>query len=249
MKVFFHINLIFLVSILSSNTFAQNQIVADLSQENVKISTDFQGAKILLFGAYDGKKGDDIIVIVTGPKGLVTVQKKEKILGVWVNTRKVNYINTPKYLSISSNRRIDDILNKKTQKISEIGLNNLKIRIQPGIKVEKEGNWRQALTRNMLKSNLWSINENSVTLNKDSLFRSYLKLPSNVITGQFEVKILHYRNSKLVSQQINSINVSKSGISAEIYDIAQNYSTLYGIFAVLLAVLVGWGSNLIFRKV
>ena len=249
MKVCFHINLIFLVSILSSNTFAQNQIVADLSQENVKISTDFQGAKILLFGAYDGKKGDDIIVIVTGPKGLVTVQKKEKILGVWVNTRKVNYINTPKYLSISSNRRIDDILNKKTQKISEIGLNNLKIRIQPGIKVEKEGNWRQALTRNMLKSNLWSINENSVTLNKDSLFRSYLKLPSNVITGQFEVKILHYRNSKLVSQQINSINVSKSGISAEIYNIAQNYSTLYGIFAVFLAVLVGWGSNLIFRKV
>ena len=249
MKVCFHINLIFLVSILSSNTFAQNQIVADLSQENVKISTDFQGAKILLFGAYDGKKGDDIIVIVTGPKGLVTVQKKEKILGVWVNTRKVNYINTPKYLSISSNRRIDDILDKKTQKISEIGLNNLKIRIQPGIKVEKEGNWRQALTRNMLKSNLWSINENSVTLNKDSLFRSYLKLPSNVITGQFEVKILHYRNSKLVSQQINSINVSKSGISAEIYNIAQNYSTLYGIFAVFLAVLVGWGSNLIFRKV
>ena len=249
MKVCFHINLIFLVSILSSNTFAQNQIVADLSQENVKISTDFQGAKILLFGAYDGKKGDDIIVIVTGPKGLVTVQKKEKILGVWVNTRKVNYINTPKYLSISSNRRIDDILNKKTQKISEIGLNNLKIRIQPGIKVENEKKWRQALTRNMLKSNLWSINENSVSLNKDALFRSILELPSNVITGQFEVKILHYRNSKLVSQQINSINVSKSGISAEIYDIAQNYSTLYGIFAVLLAVLVGWGSNLIFRKV
>ena len=75
------------------------------------------------------------------------------------------------------------------------------------------------------------------------------ELPSNVITGQFEVKILHYRNSKLVSQQINSINVSKSGISAEIYNIAQNYSTLYGIFAVFLAVLVGWGSNLIFRKV
>ena len=249
MNFLFHINLIFLVSVLTSNTFAQNQIVADLSQENVKISTDFQGAKILLFGAYDGKKGDDIIVIVTGPKGLVTVQKKEKILGVWVNTKKVNYINTPKYLSISTNRRIDDILNKKTQKITEIGLNNLKIRVQPGIKVENEGSWRKALTRNMLKSNLWSMNENSITLNKDSLFRSYLELPSNVITGQFEVKILHYRNSELVSQQINSINVSKSGISAEIYDIAQNYSTLYGIFAVLLAVLVGWGTNLIFRKV
>ena len=249
MKVCFHIYLIFLVSILSSNTFAQNQIVADLSQENVKISTDFQGAKILLFGAYDGKKGDDIIVIVTGPKGLVTVQKKEKVFGVWVNTRKVNYINAPKYLSISSNRKIEDILNQKTQKISEIGLNNLNIRMQPGIKVENEKQWRQALTRNMLKSNLWSINENSVSLNKDALFRSFLELPSNVITGQFEVKILHYRNNELVSQQTNSINVSKTGISAEIYNIAQNYSTLYGFFAVFLAVLIGWGSNLIFRKI
>jgi len=249
MNFFFHINLFFIILILTSKTFAQNQIVADLSQENVEISTDFQGAKILLFGAYEGKKGDDIVVIVTGPKGLVTLQKKEKIFGVWVNTKKVNYINAPKYLSISSNRKINDILNKKTQMISEIGLDNLKIRIQPGIKVDNQNNWRQALTRNMLKSNLWSINENSVNLNKDSLFRSYLKLPSNVITGEFEVKILHYRNSKLVSQQINSINVSKSGISADIYFIAQNYSTLYGIFAVLLAVLVGWGSNLIFRKV
>ena len=226
MNFFFHINLIFFIMTLSSNTLAQNQIVADLSQENVKISTDFQGAKILLFGAYDGKKGDDIIVIVTGPKGLVTVQKKEKIFGVWVNKKKVNYINAPKYLSISSNRKIEDILNKKTQKISEIGLNNFNIRIQPGIKVKNEKQWRQALTRNMLKSNLWSVNENSVSLNKDALFRSFLELPSNVITGQFEVKILHYRNSKLVSQQINSINVSKSGISAEIYGIAQNYSTL-----------------------
>tara|TARA_Y100000991_G_scaffold15909_1_gene10668 strand:+ start:373 stop:1098 length:726 start_codon:yes stop_codon:yes gene_type:complete len=241
--------MIFLIFLVTSKSLAKNQIVADLSQENVKISTDFLGAKILLFGAYDGKKGDDIIVIVTGPKGLVTVQKKEKIFGVWVNTKKLNYINAPKYLNISSNRKIGDILNQQTQKISEIGLNNLKIRVQPGMKVKNEKVWREALTRNMLKSNLWSINENSVYLNKDALFRSYLELPSNVITGQFEVKILHYRNSKLISQQSNSIKVLKSGISAEIYDIAQNYSTLYGIFAVLLAVLIGWGSNLVFRKV
>ena len=249
MKLYLLIYILFFSISLSCNVRAQNQIVADLSQENVQISTDFLGAKILLFGAYDGRKGDDIIVVVTGPKGLVTVQKKEKILGVWVNTKKVNYINAPKYLSISSNRDIDKILNQKTQKISEIGLNNLNIRIQPGKRLRNEKEWREALTRNMLKSKLWSLNENSVSLNKNSLFRSYLSLPSNVTIGKFEVKILHYRNSKLLSKETNNINVSKSGISAEIYNIAQNYSTLYGIFAVLLAVFIGWGTNLVFRKV
>jgi uncharacterized protein (TIGR02186 family) len=249
MKLYSLIYILFFSISLSCNVRAQNQIVADLSQENVEISTDFLGAKILLFGAYDGRKGDDIIVVVTGPKGLVTVQKKEKVLGVWVNNKKVNYINAPKYLSISSNRDIDEILNQKTQKISEIGLNNLNVRIQPGKRVLSEKEWREALTRNMLKSKLWSLNENSVSLNKNSLFRSYLSLPSNVTIGKFEVKILHYRNSKLLSKETNNINVSKSGISAEIYNIAQNYSTLYGIFAVLLAVFIGWGTNLVFRKV
>ena len=230
---------------------AENQLVADLSQDNVEISTDFLGAKILLFGAYDGKKGDDIIVVVTGPKGLVTVQKKERVLGVWVNTRKVNYINAPKYLHISSNRDINEILNQKTRKISEIGLNNLNVRIQPGERIskEKEKEWRQALTRNMLKSKLWSLNEDSVALNKNTLFKSSLTLPSNVPTGIFNVKILHYRNNNLISKEMSKINVLKSGISAEIYNIAHNYSTLYGIFAVLLAVLIGWVTNLMFRKI
>lgn len=251
MKYFYQIIISLLIIVSAPDLKAKNQIVADLSQDNVEISTDFLGAKILLFGAYDGKKGDDIIIVVTGPKGLVTVQKKEKVFGVWVNTQKINYINAPKYLNILSNRDINDILNQRTRKIAEIGLNNLNVRIQPGkvVSKEKEKIWRKALTRNMLKSKLWSLNENSVYLNKDALFRSYLTLPSNVPTGIFNVKILQYRNNKLISKETSTINVLKSGISAEIYNIAHNYSTLYGIFAVLLAVLIGWITNLIFRKI
>ena len=93
MKLLTSIQIIILACFITYKLDAKNQIVADLSQENVKISTDFLGAKILLFGAYDGQKGDDIIVVVTGPKGLVTVQKKEKVFGIWVNTKSVNYIN------------------------------------------------------------------------------------------------------------------------------------------------------------
>ena len=56
MNFFFHINVIFLVLFLTSNTYAQNQIVADLSQENVKISTDFQGARFFCLVPMMGKR-------------------------------------------------------------------------------------------------------------------------------------------------------------------------------------------------
>ena len=89
MKYFYQIIVSLLIVVFATDLKAKNQIVADLSQDNVEISTDFLGAKILLFGAYEGKKGDDIIIVVTGPKGLVTVQKKEKVFGIWVNTQKI----------------------------------------------------------------------------------------------------------------------------------------------------------------
>ena len=93
MKLLITIQVIIISFLFTYNVIAKNQIVADLSQENVKISTDFLGAKILLFGSYDGQKGDDIIVVVTGPKGLVKVQKKEKVFGIWVNTKSKNSKN------------------------------------------------------------------------------------------------------------------------------------------------------------
>ena len=49
MKFYLLIHILFCLIILSFIFKAQNQIVADLSQENVAISTAFLVAKILLF--------------------------------------------------------------------------------------------------------------------------------------------------------------------------------------------------------
>ena len=92
---------------------ANENIVADLSENNVEISTTFSGAKILLFGAYDGKKDDDIIVIVSGPKGQVKeVEKKSKKYGIWMISDSIIFNNVPKYYYIASNRKIINITNK-----------------------------------------------------------------------------------------------------------------------------------------
>ena len=53
MKFLTSLQILVLAFIISHDAKAKNQIVADLSQENVKITTDFLGAKILLYGAYD----------------------------------------------------------------------------------------------------------------------------------------------------------------------------------------------------
>ena len=71
-----NILLIIIIALNSFVVFAKDNLVTDLSESTVEISSTFLGADILLFGAYDGQKNDDIIVVVSGQKGNIKVDKK-----------------------------------------------------------------------------------------------------------------------------------------------------------------------------
>ena len=242
----FILNLIFFLSI--KHIVAKENLVTDMSENSVEISSTFLGAKILLFGAYDGQKNDDIIVIVSGPKGKIKINKKVKKFGIWMTSENIIFSNVPKYYYIASNRKIKDITNKR--EIIKNGLNfkNLNI-VTSNFDKSENSVWYKALIRNMKKREFWKIDENSIKLNKNTLFRKTLTLPSNVTTGVYDVRILHYRSGKLFSEEISKIKVGKTGISANIYNAAQNYSAIYGIVAVIIALFFGWFTNIILRKI
>ena len=243
--------LILSLSILLSlfKAMAKNNLVTDLSESTVEISSTFSGAKILLFGAYDGQNNDDIIVVVSGENGKIKVDRKEKKFGIWMISDSIKFSNVPKYYYIASNKKIEEITTQK--EIIKRGLNfdNFDL-INPKINSKKKYlEWYDALKRNMKKKQFWKIEENSIKLNKNTLFRKTLSLPSNVSTGMYNVKILHYRKGNLISQEESKIKIDKTGISANIYNIAQNFSAIYGIIAVIVALFFGWFTNFIFRRI
>ena len=244
-----NILLIIIIALNSFVVFAKDNLVTDLSESTVDISSTFLGADILLFGAYDGQKNDDIIVVVTGQKGNIKVDKKEKKFGIWMITESVKFSNVPKYYYIASNRKIEEITNKSEIKKRKLDFNNFKLMNNKIDYKNLDKEWYEALKRNMKKKQFWKIEENSIKLNKNTLFRKTLSLPSNVSTGIYNVKILHYRKGNLISQEESKIKIDKTGISANIYNVAQNFSAIYGIIAVIVALFFGWFTNFIFRRI
>ena len=244
-----NILLIIIIALNSFTVFAKDNLVTDLSESTVEISSTFSGADILLFGAYDGQKNDDIIVVVSGQKGEVKVDKKEKKFGIWMITESIKFSNVPKYYYIASNRKIEEITNKSEIKKRKLDFNNFELKNNKIDYKNLDKKWYEALKRNMKKKQFWKIEENSIKLNKNTLFRKTLSLPSNVSTGMYNVKILHYRKGNLISQEESKIKIDKTGISANIYNVAQNFSAIYGIIAVIVALFFGWFTNFIFRRI
>ena len=73
----------------TDGTLAQaNVLVTDLSKDQISIRGDFTGETLLLFGAIDPTPHgpvDGVVVVLRGPGESVTLRKKQKSFGIWVN--------------------------------------------------------------------------------------------------------------------------------------------------------------------
>ena len=57
------------------------------------------------------------------------------------------------------------------------------------------------------------------------------------------------KDGEVVSAQTTPLYIKKTGVLAEIFFFAHDYAAIYGVLAIIFAVLAGLGANAIFRKV
>ena len=226
-----------------------NTLVADLSLEEVAITTDFNGESLLLFGAVDNAHDDDIIVEFKGPVLKIASRKKEQVSGIWVNRQTVNWRNAPSFYHLFSTRPLDDILSADSQNALSIGYRNLGLRPKmTQLPDDRLNHWIEALNRNMVERGLWDQHDGGVTINRGVLFRAPVSLPANILPGDYDVRVLHIRGGQLIAEDRTSIQVAKRGAGAFIYRVAHEYSVFYGLFAIAFAVAAGWLAAAAFRK-
>ncbi len=89
-------------------------IVLGLSQDSVSITATFDGSDILIFGAVSrtapepldkGKLG--VIIAVSGPDQTVSVFRKQRRMGIWVNTDEVIVDRAPSFYAVATSGPIE----------------------------------------------------------------------------------------------------------------------------------------------
>jgi uncharacterized protein (TIGR02186 family) len=231
---------------LASETKAE-PLVADLSESVVKITTGFTGTKVLLFGAIEGR--GKLVVIVEGPRHSLTVRRKRRIAGIWVNRAEVQFDDVPSFYQVLSSDPLEEWLPLRTRDLYQIGVEYLRFAPRTKVGPAEAASFRDALIRNMQRNGRYGVLEGNVTVMGGQLFRADLFLPANLPTGFYSIEVMLISDGNVKSIQATPLLVTKSGIGAQVYDMAYSYPALYGIMAIVIAVLAGLGANAIFRKV
>jgi uncharacterized protein (TIGR02186 family) len=220
-------------------------LVADLTSHLIAITTGFTGASVVLFGATDGP--GDVVVAVRGPEREMTVRRKNRIAGIWVNTQEVTFANVPSFYAVAASHAIEGILSPAAAALYRLGVANLKLEAEtpaPSVVVDA---FRAALERTQQQAGLFVNQMGKVDFLGERLFRTTIAFPANVPTGTYLVEVFLVRDKDVVSGQTTPLVVSKVGVDAAVFEFSGRQPGFYGAIAVLTAVVAGWLASLPFR--
>jgi len=221
----------------------------DLSKPDVRLDVSFEGADLLLFGATDHE--GDIIVVVRGPAKDTSIRLKERVAGIWVSTDEVIFEGAPSFYALASSKPIDDLLPVDILLQQKIGTENLGLAAKSAPEDATEDtlkNFKDGLVRNMVAKNLYTGEPGKIDLVGKQLFRTDLWFPANVHVGEYVIDTYLISNGRIATHNSTQLTVHKVGLEAEIYSFAHEHALLYGLLAILIAVVSGWTANAVFKK-
>ena len=219
----------------------------DISENNIKIETNFVGKEVIIFGILNDDH--ETIMTIKGPEKNALIQKKERILGFWFNTKKITYNQIPSIFFIASSNEIEDMLPTSTIIKEELSFDYLlenKISQRNFISDISLDTWKNNFVRIKKNKNLFKEYEIENIDNK--LFQTRIFFPAKSIPGEYKVNVYQIKDNLIVNNKEKVITLKKSGIGNQIYNFAHKNAAAYGLFAIIFAVLSGFLAATLFRR-
>ena len=241
--------LFFCVSI--SNTVLADKAYFDLSDEIIKIETNFTGKEIIIFGLADPLY--DTILVIKGPKKDATLTIKERLFGIWIKTKKFKYKEVPSIFFTAStvpiNYLLDDkVIRDKGLNFKNFDYNSLNENNNNDIKIYEDSlyEWNTNFIRKQNENNFYK--QYYLKIVDGKLFQTRVFFPSKTIPGIYNVEVLQVKDKKVINEDNKKIVIKKIGIGNKIYNFAQKQPVFYGILSIIFAVISGIMAATAFRR-
>ncbi len=244
--------LLALLCLIASPLMAE-EVVLGLSKKNVSITANFDGSEILIFGAVKretpiiAEPPLNVVIAVSGPLQPLTVRRKEKRFGIWVNTESVEIDAAPSFYAVATSAPFREALTDVEDLRHKVSIPRAIRSVGAPYNVQDSAAFTRAVIRIRTENGSYQMHENAVSLDQQTLFRTSIDLPANLTEGDYNTRIFLTREGQVVSKFETVIGVRKVGLERWLYTLSRQQPLLYGLLSLFIAVTAGWGASTIFR--
>jgi uncharacterized protein (TIGR02186 family) len=244
---------VFALLTLTCSAGSAEEVVLGLSQDRVAITATFNGSEILIFG---GVKRDapppegaplEVVIVIEGPSVPLTVRRKARRYGIWVNVDSVSISSAPAFYSVSTSAPFNEAINHTEDLRHHISVPRAIRSIGVASYVDDPDTFTDAVIRIRQENKLYQFNENAVQFDEQTLFRTTVRLPSNLTEGNYKTRIFLTRDGNVVSHFETTIGVHKVGLEQFLYSLSHTRPFIYGLLSLAIAIAAGWGASAFFR--
>lgn len=231
-------------------------LIAAMSSHQILITSNYTGSQLTVFGVVerDGRtvaRGDpyDVVVTARGPRRMLLVREKERLGPIWINRTQRRFPDSSLFLTVASNRPLNEIVSEDTARRERVGLENAQKTRDAALDFDTTtARFSDGLLRILSEKGLYSTEERGVTFLSSTVFSAPIEVPATAPTGSYEIEIVLYAGGVPLARQTTNFEVVKSGMEQRLAAGAHDWPLLYGLTAVLMALLLGWLASVVFRR-
>lgn len=221
--------------------FAAEGLSMHTSPDRITIGTTYDGTALALSGTVP--QDCAAVIRIIGKRSDTHFKKKGKALGVlWMNLGSVELHDVPNLFLIGTDTATYGDGGPKWEKLG-LGFNSVK------------GETDDLIFGEFIKlvsgEGLYEIQDGAVKYSKAGKglhnFSAQMELPSSLKKGSYTVEVAAVRGGQVIGRTSRTINAELDGFPAVLASIAYGHELIYGISAVIIAILAGLFMTLIFR--
>ncbi|MHA6729138.1 TIGR02186 family protein [Devosia sp. A369] len=247
---------VLLLALLFTVPAQAERLVSQLSNDNVEITSSFDGERMTFFGTIAPDAGSEqkfvqgpfhVVVVVVGPTQNRVARQMTNNFGAWINTDQVEFRNFPSYFHVLSSSRLTDITDVTTLTANAI-LPEAYTLSTTSADWWKTAIFGRELVRLMTEEGLFGVQENAVNFLADNFYSARLTLPSNAPPGPYIALTYVFKNGEIIARKSEGFAVRKIGFERFLALTSVQQPFLYGLVCVLLALFTGWLGGVVFRR-
>jgi uncharacterized protein (TIGR02186 family) len=237
---------------------AAERLVSSLSSHVIRITPNFIGTQLVLFGIVERdaegphRRGSyDIVATVKGPPETLVVRRKNRVVGIWVNTDSRTFVQVPSYLATLSSRPIEQIVSVDLARRLQLGLRRTLLPQQIGpdtADVVRDDPFRSAFLRLKESRKLYVEQKDAVSFLTPILYNATIPVPAGVPTGTYNIELKLFADGALVASGTEAFDIAKFGFEQFVAESAVNNGLFYGLATAAMAMMTGWLASVMFRR-
>lgn len=232
---------------------ADMPLVVMVNPDKILMGATFNGTHLSVSGKVP--VGSEVLVRVVGKRTNLKLKKKEHALGLlWMNLGTVEFQNVPSVYLLVPSKAVEQLSINRKDRWQKLGLGFTGLEKQIGVIPLSEDKHKLFMEFYRLKQSegLYGIQRNSVRYENDSnhmkTFYAVISIPSDIPQGIYSVQTFVMKNGIITARTEEKIEAKEVGFPATISFLAFNYPTLYGVLAVIIALVAGLITGFVFKE-